>query len=398
MLPLTFMTFSLSADPATLWLLGGSIVCVLLIATYYILRVRTVADYRRKSDAAELSPDTGLSPASVVVYSQGDGDNLAELLKALLSQDYPAAYEVIVVNEGESADVRDVVEMQRANHSNIYLTFTPEGVVNLSRKKLALTLGVKAARHPVVVMTTSAVVIDSDKWLRRMMEPFNNDKIEVALGYAYADPTEDNHLGKRHRAYDVAAESARWLGVALAGKPFRGTEYNLAYRKSTFIRNKGFAHSLNLKYGDDDIFVSSVANATNTAVVLSEDSMVRVRHGNHPRIFMENTVRRIFTERFIRRRPRLLPGLTGWLHLAAVALAIAAAVYAWPNLTIAAAAVIVVLALAATDMVIWRKLMSALKCRRLLLTLPWLTATHPLRRLSARLRSHFGHQKRYTWD
>ncbi len=32
----------------------------------------------------------------------------------------------------------------------------------------------------------------------------------------------------------------RWLSIAIAGKPFRGTEYNIAYRRELFLRNKGF--------------------------------------------------------------------------------------------------------------------------------------------------------------
>ena len=61
-----------------------------------------------------------------------------------------------MVNEGESADVRDAVSMLRASHPNLYLTFTPEGVVNLSRKKLGITLGIKAARYDIAVLTTTA--------------------------------------------------------------------------------------------------------------------------------------------------------------------------------------------------------------------------------------------------
>ena len=114
------------------------------------------------------------------MYSQGDAGHLEEILKALLDQDYPAVFEVVVVNEGERSDVSDLVSMLRASHSNLYLTYTPDGVVNLSRKKLALTLGVKAARYGVVVLTTTAAVIESRMWLRRMMAPFGaSSPVEV---------------------------------------------------------------------------------------------------------------------------------------------------------------------------------------------------------------------------
>lgn len=384
----------------SLWLLCASFVCVLLLFSIYVFRVRSVVNYRRRADHERADkPDGEYLPVSVVVFSQGDAECLAEVLNSLLRQDYPAPYEIVVVNEGESADVRDVVSMLRAQHSNIYLTFTPEGVVNLSRKKLALTLGIKAARYDIVSLTTTAADIESKLWLRRMMAPFDRDgNVEVVLGFAYVDADEDEKMGKRCRAFDSVAEGVRWLGAAIAGKPFRGTEYNIAYRREAFMRNKGFARSLNLCYGDDDIFVSEIACRDNTVVELSDESMVRLRHGNHPRIFMERTLRRQFTERYIRRRPRFLFALMGWLQVAALACGACAAVVSYPNMQATIVAGAIALVMFALDIVFWSKAMKALKSRRLLFTLPWFSVTYPLRRICRRFRAPFAKQKRYTWD
>ena len=386
--------------PAALGLLFASLLCILLLAAIYFMRVRTVVNFRRKADRERADkPENEYMPASVIIYSQGDAENLNSLLESVLNQDYPAAYEVIVVNEGESADVRDAVSMLRSSHPNLYLTFTPEGVVNLSRKKLGITLGIKAARYDTVVLTTTAAEITSPLWLRRIMSNFDKDgKVEVVLGFAYIDPEEDDRHGRRRRAFDYVAESVRWLAVAVAGKPFRGTEYNIAYRKDTFMRNKGFAHTLNLHYGDDDIFVSEIARKANTAVELSEDSIVRMRQGNHPRLFTERVLRRFFTEGFIKRRPRILTSLTGWLQIGAIATGAGAAVVDYPNMQPAIIAGVMIVAMFALDIYVWRGAMKALKSRPLMLTLPWFSLTYPLRKLSRRVRSRFGRQKKYTWD
>lgn len=385
---------------ASLWLLCVCFFCLLILAAVYMFRIGSVVSYRRKADRERADkPDADYLPASVVIYSQGDADNLYELLKNVLGQDYPAAFEVIVVNEGESTDVRDIVSSLRAANNNLYLTFTPEGVVNLSRKKLALTLGIKAARYDIVVLTTSAVEIESSLWLKRMMQPFGRDnKVEVVLGFSYIKPEEDYTFGKRCRAFDYVADSTRWLGAAIAGKPFRGTEYNIAYRREAFMRNKGFARSLNLCYGDDDIFVSEIANRCNTVVELSDESMVRLRHGNHPRIFMERSLRHIFTERKIRRRPRFLMPMTGWLQIAALASAVAAGISAYPNMQPAIVAVVMVVVMMVLDVYYWRRAMNALKSRRMFFMLPWFSITYSMRRLSRHLRSVLGKHKRYTWD
>ncbi len=148
----------------------------------------TVARNRADHERPEI-PDSAYPPVSVLVYSQDDAENLSALLPGLLGQDYPSEFEVIVINEGESVDVRDAVSSLRPSHHNLYLTFTPEGVRNLSRKKLGVTLGVKAARYRHVVLTTTAVDIPSSMWLRRMASGFAmSDTTEIVLGWAEIDP------------------------------------------------------------------------------------------------------------------------------------------------------------------------------------------------------------------
>lgn len=393
------MYFYLTDDLVILILTGICALCILLTWLIYSLRVTRVAKFEEDSSLRRPEkPDSEYLPASVIVYSQGDADNLAELLPVLLRQDYPAPYEIIVVNEGESADIRDAVSALRSVHHNLYLTFTPDGVRNLSRKKLAITLGVKAARYKTVVLTTSAAMVESELWLRRMMRQFcNGSPVEIVLGYAYIDPSEDNAHGCRQRAFDHVADSARWIGTALAGHPFRGTEYNLAYTKDVFLRNSGFARSLNLHYGDDDIFISEIANGRNTAVELSRESAVRLRYGNHPRNFSERVLRHCFTESRISRRPRILFPMSGWLQFIALGTGIASGILAYPNLLPATVAAALLIALTVMDMLIWRQAMSALRSRKMLFSLPWLAATYPARRMWHRLRTRIGRQKRYTW-
>ena len=395
------MYLSPEIPAAALWLLLGSFACVLLLAAFYAFRVRNVVSYRRESERRRAEkPDSEYQPVSVVVYSDGAADNLEKLLRDILSQNYPAAFELIVVNEGESPDVRDTVSMLRATHPNIYLTFTPEGVVNLSRKKLGVTLGIKAARYDIIVLTTTSVAIESPDWLRRMTRRFGPEGQgpDIVLGFAYVAPEEDTSFGRRRRAFDFVADSVRWLSVAIAGKPFRGTEYNIAYRKRVFMENKGFARTLNLHNGDDDIFVSEIVRRGNTEVELSDASMVRLVNGNEPRAFTERVLRRYFTESFIRRRPRLLHTRAGLLQIGVWACAVAAAVIAWPNIQVAIVGAIFIVAVTILSIRIWRSALIALKSRRLAATIPWLAMTYPFRKLGGKIHSRLGKQKKYTWD
>ena len=126
--------------------------------------------------------------------------------------------------------------------------------------------------------------------------------------------------------------------------------------------------------------------------------MVRLRHGNHPRIFTERTLQRHFTESFIRRRPRILYPLAGWLQLAAIICGGMAAIISWPNLQAALVALVIVAVMLTIDIITWRKAQEALRSRRLLLSIPWLAVLYPVRRMVSHIHSLLGRQKKYTWD
>jgi hypothetical protein len=65
---------------------------------------------------------------------------------------------------------------------------------------------------------------------------------------------------------DTVWIAQQYISYALRGVPFMGVGRNLAYRRSLFFNNKGFANQLHLQSGDDDLFVNQTANSTNTAV------------------------------------------------------------------------------------------------------------------------------------
>lgn len=380
-------------------LLQLGFIAVLVALVIFMFRVLPLRGRIKKDDLSlDECVDGDFEKAAIIVYSHDEDSDLARLLPQLLGQDYPMPYEVVVVNEGESVAVSEVVGEFQLRHKNLYLTCTPDGVRNLSRKKLAITLGVKATRMPVVVLTTAGSCIDSPLWLKSMMRHFRADSdVEVVLGFAAPPPYDDRAFGARARSFDFVVDSASWVTPAIKHHPWRGTEHNLAYRRDLFFRNKGFSRHLNLRYGDDDIFVSEIADGQNTAVELSDDALVLVPGLNSPRAFRDEKARRSFTGRFIPRRPRILSGIGFTCYALAPLPALAAAALSpmnWFGWTLAAA---VLLAWYLTGL-IWHIAVKALRGRRLLLTLPFLAWGHPVRRLKSGIRSLFRHGKRYTWE
>lgn len=390
----------LPATPVII-LLAVCLAAALIFILYYCLPLFKLGSWRRRcnEEEAPLDPDVQPVPASIIVYSRDDLPGLERLVPSLLHQDYAGDYEVIIVNEGESAQVRDFIDGLQLQYRNLYLTHTPDGARSLSRKKLALTLGIKAARGQVVLLTTANAIIGSDQWLDRMMRPFNTDAaIEVVTGVGLPVTDEDSAMGRRRRSYDYTADCATWLTAALRHHPYRGSEYNLAYRRDLFFKNKGFSRSLNMHNGDDDIFVNEIASGDNTAVQLCDTSLVRFDGDMFDFTYREEALKRAFTERFVRRgaRRRMAAGpLLMWLWLCA---AVAAVVLDLRNLFTLAVVAFTGLLMLAFLIPAWRAALKALEGRKLLLTIPWLTLTRPLRRTYYKMRSRHSGNRHYTWS
>lgn len=389
------LPFTYNFPPLMVALLGIALLATLWLIIVYLRRLQRVRKHfaPKGTDAPQTNTEQ-CPPASIIVSTQDQSLWLEDLLPDLLSQQYAPGYEIIVVNEGASEDTRALVEGLAVNHPNLYLTYTPDGARNLSRKKLALTIGIKAARYPVVVHTSAASRINSPHWLEGIMAPFANAQTEVVLGYAAPD-SGDRKIGHRRRAYDYAADAVTWLSGALAGRPYRGTEYNLAYTRQAFFNNKGFSRSLNLVSGDDDIFIHEIARRHNTQVVLSPETTVTAVLGDHGRALRALRQSHAFTGARLPKGSRRLMAsgpLALWLALGCAI----AAVALYPlNIIAAGTAAIVVLTTLIMLMSVWRKTLVAMQLKPLRLSVPGLTLLRPFRQMLLHMPGRNRHN--YTW-
>lgn len=391
-----FLTFDFS--PLVWALAGTALLCGILIICLFIPRIRRVANKANHDDEAPI-PTDGYPSVSVIVYSQGDGWNLRNLLVQILEQDYPAPMEVIVVNDENADSTEDVVSELELKYRNLYMTFAPEQSRNLSRKKLSITLGLKAARYDNVILTCGNCNIPSPLWLRLMMRHFIDGK-EIVIGHSTLRPTEDAKILQLSRtaSFDAQWSATRALSAAIAGHPFMGDACNIAYSRRLFFENKGFSKTLNLIYGDDDIFINEITDRHNTAVELSPDSRVESLDPNIRYIHTVLKQRRLFTSTFLPRSPYLMMGLISVLSWCMLLSAIAASLLALPSLIIAAAMLILLPAICIPVMISWRRTARALGLRPLFTTQPFLTLWHPIYNLRYRLQHRRTRNENYTWS
>jgi len=225
-----------------------------------------LAFYREKKNAnSNLSSQ---EPVSVVISARNEYHNLKHFLPQILEQDYPD-FEVVVVNDcsdDESADFLDQLARENKKLKVVQLT---QSLNFFQGKKFPLSMGIKSAKNDLLLLTDADCYPENDQWISRMMQAYQ-PKTEVLLAYGPYEK-QPGLLNKIIR-FDTLHIAMQYLSLALAGKPYMGVGRNLSYRKSLFLKNKGFTSHYRISSGDDDLFISQVAKKQNTEVLISSEN------------------------------------------------------------------------------------------------------------------------------
>lgn len=214
---------------------------------------------------------TEKEPVSVIICARNEEENLEKYLPSILTQDYPD-YEVIVVNDCSEDESEFVLERLQKKYKNLKTTTIKQDDKFFHSKKLALTIGIKAAKNDLLLLTDADCKAESNKWIECMQEKFTN-KTEIVLGYGGYFP--EKKLINNLIRFDTLFIAIQFLTFAKAKKAYMGVGRNLAYRKSLFFKNKGFASHHHIESGDDDLFISQVATKKNTSVQIKKEAITR---------------------------------------------------------------------------------------------------------------------------
>ncbi|RSK48470.1 glycosyltransferase [Hymenobacter rigui] len=254
----TCTTLSFHLSPA-LWVLLAAVLVQLYYAAYYFL------PFARRPPEPATGPDE--EPVSVLVCAHNELENLRRLLPLILQQDYPAGFELIVIDDRSGDDTYLYVQQLTQYYPHVRLvtvTRTPDG---LAPKKYALTLGIKTSRYPRLLFTDADCIPATNQWLRYMQRGFSQPA-DVVLGYsAYMEET--GFLNKLIR-FETLLSGAQYLSFAWRGQPYMGVGRNLGYTRQVFQLTKGFASHIRSLSGDDDLLVQDAVQQGARVTVVAE--------------------------------------------------------------------------------------------------------------------------------
>lgn len=239
---------------------------VFIIQLYYLIsNYKSLSAYKVTDEL----PDVKL-PVSVVISARNESKNLTENLPDILLQDYPD-FEVVVVNDCSYDDSDEVLEDMKKQYPRLKVVTITEHERFKTGKKFALTLGIKAAKNEHLLFTDADCKPASEYWIARMASRFKGDT-QIVLGYSpyYKMRGFLNALVR----FETLKTAINYLSAALNGDPYMGIGRNLAYTKTLFFANKGFAAHMHVLSGDDDLFVNQNATSTNTDIEIHPDAFM----------------------------------------------------------------------------------------------------------------------------
>lgn len=214
----------------------------------------------------------GKTGVSLIITANNKAEELKENLDYFLSQDY-APYEVIVVDECSEDDTQDVLAEMQQKHPALRTTRIFPDTKFRSTKKLAINIGILAARYDIVLFAEINSRPLSGSWVKAMASYFTPDTA-VVLGYAnYAAEKEKINF---HRMYRFL----RYLKMLLLvkGKSYvLGDGYNMAYRKSLYLTSKVFSRNSQSYAGYDNEIVRALSKAGKVKVAKNKNTFIEIK-------------------------------------------------------------------------------------------------------------------------
>ncbi len=291
----------------------------LLQIFYYLFFFLRLALYKSKSKAVSQT-----HPVSVIICARDEAANLAKNLPGSLVQQYSTTHEVIVVNDNSFDDSKYLLEEFQRQFKQLRIVELKQEAKLIPGKKFPLSMGIKAAKHEILLLTDADCVPASEHWIAQMQATYD-EQTEIVLGYG-AYFRRPGLLNKLIR-WETLHTALQYFSYALAGMPYMGVGRNLSYKKSVFFRHKGFSAHHKIPSGDDDLFINMAATRRNTRINISPDTFTLSEPARTWAAWFRQKNRHYSTGKYYRAGHQVLLGLYACSHFLYYPSLIAAAIF-----------------------------------------------------------------------
>ena len=144
---------------------------------YYLFFFSRLAFYKapEKTSSQEYA-------VSVVICARDEAHNLVKNLPGILVQEYKSTHEIIVVNDNSVDESKYILEEFKKSFKGLQLLPLSQEAKMIPGKKFPLSMGIKASKYEVLLLSDADCVPASEHWIQKMQEGYNAGT-ELVLGY-----------------------------------------------------------------------------------------------------------------------------------------------------------------------------------------------------------------------
>lgn len=215
----------------------------------YFLLLSELAKFWPES-SSETKPVQTFPKVSILIPCRNEAENIPRLAAALKRIHYPDL-ELILVDDSSEDDTVELIVVAGISDQRIVLLRSPgEG------KKVALEFAIDQAKSEIILCSDADCLFPRN-WVEGMISPFENIETQLVAG-----PVMVTGNGK----FSGAFQQADWTSILLMtayffskNKPLMCSGANLAYRKSAFLKVRGYEGNRDFSSGDDEFLLKKIS-------------------------------------------------------------------------------------------------------------------------------------------
>lgn len=236
-------------------------VAVILIEIIYFALV--IYSFHNNSNQSKKS-DVAIS---LLLYTKNNEELLRKQLPVFLKQKHKN-YEIVLINHASTDGSLEIMKKFQKENPTLKIVDVKNNETFWASKKYALTLGIKAAKHEQLVLSSIDYEPQSTSWLQYMTGA--SMEKPLVIGVKNFNPKKRNFF---YRFFDFM-HIIKNHTLGRIGLHFNGNSGNVSYSKALFFGTNGFVHHMDIPFGETKLFANEVAKKSNTTFCLHQDAMV----------------------------------------------------------------------------------------------------------------------------
>jgi len=237
--------------------------CSISFLFYFSFQIFYFIKYKRNKSPRTTQHNKSVS---IIICSKNQAEQLKENLPFFLNQNYPN-FEIILVNDCSTDNTEEIIRVLQSKHSNLKTTNIPIDEKFNHNKKLALTIGIKAAKNDQLIFSNPNCKPVNENWLTNTINSIceNNysgySNFENKKGFLY-----------NFMKYDLLMQSLKVSAFSSIRKTYAANGDNMGYSKTNFFSKKAFAGHSHFEAGYDHLALRKISSDSKVSSTLSYDT------------------------------------------------------------------------------------------------------------------------------